>query len=813
MSIVTRQGPRAESVQDSAEEREPWMAPVAIGLLAVAAFALFGPVLFSDRTLFGRDITPFFYPMKHVLAESVRAGEIPWWNPGVVNGEPFFASLQPGLLYPGSVLLCLLPLSVSFDWLLALHYPLAGAGLFLLLRRWGHSAGAAWLGAAALMLGGYFVSLGNFPNNLQTVAWVPWLFWGWDKVLAGPSHRRIAAFAALCAIAFLGGEPQMLAVSLAWLFLHGALRVEGRATGLVRQSTGFAIAGGIAVAAVAVQLVPFVEFVFHSVRTTSAHMGYTASRSLEPAGLIHLVLPPVLNEGVHGFATRFIAATKTPWVLSPYHGVVVAGLAIVGMALARRRRALFWGLSALFGVLVALGANSPVYRFLFETVPVLRPFRYPEKFLLLPALAGAVLAATGADAAIRGGGRRMAVFLLAGFATIYATAGAGLVIAPGGLSTICAALRPGIAACEDPGLSAALYGSLAFRLAVLSGLAAAVAGMVGKGRLRPEAALGLLAMLTVADLLAAHSAVNPSVESEIYDRPAWPSQALDSIGADREAYRFRGTPHDAAMGSMVQVQGAYELSNLYLDFETMGPNVGQLAGWLHQDGLQGVELRSVALTNEASIGGWSQDPVTFLRAMNVRWYADPTLAADTLLGLRVAARHPDLPLRLFEVPEPLPRAYLVDAFDLATGPADALHRSLEQGFPLGDRVVLEETPEPVPTVGSGRVVAAEYGRNHVRIHVSTTGPMLLVLNDRWYPGWKARVDAADVPVLRAGGVFRAVAVPGGDSEVEFRFRPRGIGASAATTLLGLLAMLLMAGTRPGPGATDEAGRSAVGGSR
>lgn len=795
---MTRPGPPPESLRDSSDGRDPWTVPVAIGLLATAAFVLFGPVLFSGRTLFGRDITPFFYPMKHVLVESVRAGRIPWWNPGVVNGEPFFATLQPGVLYPGSLLLYALPLSVSFDWLLALHYPLAGAGLFLLLRRWGHSAGASWLGAAALMLGGYLVSLGNFPNNLQTVAWVPWLFWGWDRALARPTSARISAFAALCAIAFLGGEPQMLAISLAWLFLHGALGVEGRATRLARQSAGFAVAGGIAVAAVAVQLVPFVEFVLHSVRTTSADMGYAASRALEPPGLLHLVLPPVLDEGVHGFTTRFIAAVKTPWVLSPYHGVVPVGLAILGAAFAGRRRALFWGLSGLFGVLVALGASSPVYRFLFDTLPLLRPFRYPEKFLLLPALAVAVLAAAGADTAIRGDGRRRAALLFGVLATMYGIAGLGVLAAPDGLHTICEALQRGIAACEDPALSAALYGPVALRLAVLAGLAAAVAGIAGKGRLRPEAALGLLSMLAVADLLAAHSAVNPSVESEIYERPAWPARALDTIGADRQAFRFRGSPHDAAMGSMVRVRGAYELSNLYLDFETMGPNVGQLDGWLHQDGLQGVELRSVALTNEAAITGWSEDPVNFLRAMNVRWYADPTMAADTLAGLRVVARHPDLPLRLFEVPEPLPRAYLVDAFDLSTGPADALQRSLAESFPLGARVVLEEAPQPAPTAGGGQLIAAEYGQNQVRIRVSTTGPMLLVLNDRWYPGWKARVNGVGVPVLRAGGVFRAVPVPGGDSEVEFRFLPRGIRASAAASLLGLLAMLILSRPRATP---------------
>ena len=806
---MRRSKPPVESLQGYAEGRYPLTIPVAIALLTAVALVLFWPVLFSGRTLFGRDITPFFYPMKHVLVESVRAGQIPWWNPGVVNGEPFFATLQPGLLYPGSLLLYALPLSVSFDWLLVLHYPLAGAGLFLLLRRWGSSAASAWFGAAALMLGGYLVSLGNFPNNLQTAAWVPWLFWSWDRVLARPSSRRIASFAALCAAGFLGGEPQLLAVALAWLFLHGAFGVESRPTRLARQSVGFGIAGGIAVAVVAVQLFPFVEFVLHSVRTTTVDMGYAASRAIEPAGLVHLVLPPVLDEGLHGFTTRFIAAARTPWVLSPYLGVVTVGLAIVGAAFAGPRRALFWGPSAVFGVLVALGASSPVYRFLFETLPLLRPFRYPEKFLLLPALAAAVLAAMGAEAAIGGKGRRLAVLLFGGFATLYGLAGAGLLVAPEGLNLLCSTSRQGIAVCEDPALSASLYGTLALRLAALAGLAAAVVGIAGKGRLRPEAALGLLAMLTVADLLAANSAVNPSVESEIYERPAWPARALGSIGADRQAFRFRGSPHDAAMGSMVRVKGAYELSNLYLDFETMGPNVGQLDGWLHEDGLQGVELRSVALTNDAAINGWSEDPVRFLRAMNVRWYADPTMAADTLSGLQVVARHPDLPLRLFEVPEPLPRAYLVNAYDLAPGSAEALRSSLDARFPLGVSVVLEEKPVPEPTSGSGQVVATDYRQNRVGVRVSTTGPMLLVLNDRWYPGWKARVNGVDVPVLRAGGVFRAVPVPGGDSQVEFRFLPRGIWFSCAATLLGLVAMLIMLRHPSGEDDDADGGRGQV----
>jgi hypothetical protein len=350
--------------------------------------------------------------------------------------------------------------------------------------------------------------------------------------------------------------------------------------------------------------------------------------------------------------------------------------------------------------------------------------------------------------------------------------------------------------CEEPGLTASLYASQGLRIVLLLGLATAVVAVGGRGRLRTEAVTGLLAMLVVADLIAANARINPSVESEIYDRPAWPAVALEALGADPQEYRFRGSPHDAAMGSMIRVRGAYELSNLYLDFETMGPNVGQLFGWQLQDGLQGVELLSVALTNDAAIRGWSENPVDFLRAMNVRWYADPTAAADTLTGLRIVARHPDLPLRLFEVPDPLPRAYLVNEYELAEGPADALARSLRSGFPLGERVVLEEPPIPTSMAGTGRILSAEFEQNRVRFRTSTSGSMLLVLSDRHYPGWSARVDGVETAVLRADGVFRAVSVPAGEREIELRFRPTALGPSVALSMAGLLALLALAIRRP-----------------
>jgi len=76
--------------------------------------------------------------------------------------------------------------------------------------------------------------------------------------------------------------------------------------------------------------------------------------------------------------------------------------------------------------------------------------------------------------------------------------------------------------------------------------------------------------------------------------------------------------------------------------------------------------------------------------------------------------------------------------------------------------------------------------------------------DAWHPGWTATVDGADVPVYRASMAYKAVALPGGRSIVEFRFRSPGRTACAAgTALLSLMwlgwtlraATLLLSGRR------------------
>jgi uncharacterized membrane protein YfhO len=91
-----------------------------------------------------------------------------------------------------------------------------------------------------------------------------------------------------------------------------------------------------------------------------------------------------------------------------------------------------------------------------------------------------------------------------------------------------------------------------------------------------------------------------------------------------------------------------------------------------------------------------------------------------------------------------------------------------QGAPLTG-----EAPAPA------KLTIAKYGDNSVVIDVETDRPGVLVLHDLFYPGWEARVDGVQKPVLRANILFRGVETTAGRHRIEFRFNPLSFANLAA----------------------------------
>jgi uncharacterized membrane protein YfhO len=79
----------------------------------------------------------------------------------------------------------------------------------------------------------------------------------------------------------------------------------------------------------------------------------------------------------------------------------------------------------------------------------------------------------------------------------------------------------------------------------------------------------------------------------------------------------------------------------------------------------------------------------------------------------------------------------------------------------------------------------------VAIAVRSDEPTLVVLNERWDPGWRARVDGLVLPLVEVDSVLMGAPVPAGEHTVEFEYRPRGLIVGRWISLLSLAALVLI----------------------
>src|SRR5690606_14540818 len=143
---------------------------------------LFARPLFLGEALFWGTPLLQFAPWWRYAAETLRAGELPLWNPLVGMGAPLLANYQTGLFYPSNWLYLLLDTAgglPALTWGMALgaalHLGWAGTGMARLARRLGLGTLAQTVSGLAFGLCGYLVARAWFFSVLSAASWLPWI--------------------------------------------------------------------------------------------------------------------------------------------------------------------------------------------------------------------------------------------------------------------------------------------------------------------------------------------------------------------------------------------------------------------------------------------------------------------------------------------------------------------------------------------------------------------------------------------------------------------------------------------------------------
>jgi hypothetical protein len=317
-----------------------------------------------------------------------------------------------------------------------------------------------------------------------------------------------------------------------------------------------------------------------------------------------------------------------------------------------------------------------------------------------------------------------------------------------------------------------------------------------RGWLRPPAAALALCALLYLDLWSFGHRYNPTnPASEVF--PPTPSLRFLQEHIGRERFAAGGDllrPNVSMLFGLRDLRGYEDVVDRDFDL-VYGPTLSRLR-----------EKLWVGVAPRIHDPGLEREDVRLLELASVRYL----LSARPLRGpvpvpYRRLSAGPGL--LLYESESALPRAYVVQHARVVPDVASARAALLEPGFDPRREVVLVGEGASAPGAAARGAPASVAWRldepGAVVLEASLPEPGYLVLGDRHAPEWEARLDGAPVPVLRANGVFRAVAVPPGTHEVRFRYRPRLVRASAAASAVAGLALLALA--IPGRAPAERAG--------
>ena len=368
---------------------------VALCALAVVCAVVFWPLL-NGQTLYYGDLQLYFQPMATFWKSHIAQNRVPLWNAGILGGAPFVGSPQMWILYPSALLFLPFSAITALTVTTVFHFWLAGAFFYAWTRRGCLQLQplAAFFGACVWMLSGFLVAKSQFPNMLQTFAYVPAVLWAGEVVAARANFRSVLVLASLLSLQLLAAHAQISLFSGYMLAIYTFFRwraIQPRRGGW---RVFGCVAGALALTILLTlgQTLPVFEALGATARQSLSL--FDASRfALIPWALGTLVAP-------HFYGNPMKGVWHYPFDVNIWESVCYLGIAPLLLALVavnREPRARFWAGWTLGFLWISMGVFGGLYAIAFFVLPGVARFHDAGRFLVGFSLGGAVLAALGAQ--------------------------------------------------------------------------------------------------------------------------------------------------------------------------------------------------------------------------------------------------------------------------------------------------------------------------------------------------------------------------------------------------------------------------------
>jgi hypothetical protein len=364
-----------------------WFFPF-VGVLLSISFFL--SPLFFGKTLFFGDNFSLFVPQRLFLMNSIKHGQVPLWNPYIMNGVPYFANISKSVLYPATYLFAFFHPGVAVNVLVLSHLLISGLGMYWLMHQIGpYRKWQALLASVLWMFSLPFMSAVNNLVILQTITWIPWVFGLCYNVCIKKRVRDLPWLIIVTVLHLLGGHTQPV-IYTALLCSGVALYALGTHQKRAQTFLHVLLWGGVTLLLSSAILLPVLDY---SRQTTRLHTTITEALagSFHPLSLIQFVLPFFWS-----YPPKGIAWGPAWGVVNQSGGYItiigLTSLFLFGKTLWQRRKLnQYLLIIAIFSFVSALGKFFPPFSLAYRVLPFIRFVRSPSSILLLWSFSTAIL--------------------------------------------------------------------------------------------------------------------------------------------------------------------------------------------------------------------------------------------------------------------------------------------------------------------------------------------------------------------------------------------------------------------------------------
>lgn len=711
----------------------------------------------------GADVVRELYPWKFYTIDSLKSGFFPFWNPYTFSGNPHFANLQSGVLYPVNIIFFIFPYISAWSIYIILQFVFLMFFTYLFLRQINLSKVASLFGAIAFSFSGFVTVWAWYGNLGHALAFLPLVFYFIEKIYKQPKWYFFPLLIIALVFSIFAGYIQYVMyiylLSFAYIFSRFVTQKKKNIKLLLLLISCFLLAGLLA----AVQLLPVFELVSNSLRSTYSYQ-VLLERLMPPESMVTLLVPDffgnpaTMNYFLRGGSSLERASSIGVW---PLIFVVVALFS---------KKTFFRNYFTVSSLVIYISVLSifPIAYFHSIGIPFLST-GIPTRALSIFCFCMAVLSAIGLNAFIKDEiSKKTFVKILIFFMVVFA----GL--------WIVAFVN------SDPHML------ISRRNLILPTFIFTIGSITFLLKIKKNKLAVLLILLTLAELFYYFQKFNSFVPAS-YMYPF--SEITEKLRSIQGLDRFWGYGNANIDSNFQLIEKNYTTAGYDAIFSK---RYGEFTAASSEGKIPLEVPRSVAdIIGGYGVNDLKQNPYRkrALDITGVKYILNKK--GDKGLDSAFDTEKYDLiwengGWQIYLNKDAVPRVNLVGDYKAIENKDEIIKNLYNLKLNPKETVILEEklNGKNIKKDSAAKVTIKKYHPNFMSVNTESKNDQILFISDNYFPGWHALVDGVEQPILRANYTFRAVPLEAGKHSVYIYYFPDSFKLGLIISISSFLCLIL-----------------------